>query len=64
MDTGQLREQATAHTREAAKLRKEGGVALAQRCEAVARNLRWAADEIDELAKRGVIIDINDRKKD
>lgn len=34
--------------------REAGGVAMAQRCEAVARNLRWAADEMREVAIRGM----------
>lgn len=34
--------------------RDAGGVAMAQRCESVARNLRWAADEMREVQIRGL----------
>lgn len=49
-----LRDRAADYTRKATPLRRSGAVALAQRCEAVARYLRYAADEIEQLIDRDV----------
>jgi hypothetical protein len=52
-----LRTRATEYTKKATPLRGQGAVALAQRCEAVSRYLRYAADEVRELADRDVPAD-------
>lgn len=54
MTTEHLRTLACAYAADAKDLRTKGAVALAQRCDAVARYLRYAADEMDELRVRGV----------
>ena len=57
----EVRKEAQVWRERAARWRKAGGVAMAQRCDIVCRNLTYAADEMREVEIRGLEPNIGEK---